>query len=132
MPIPCVDVIIVSDGKFLLAKRKNKPGLGKWCLPGGRVLKNETLNQAVTRIVKKETNLKKFKIAKIITASEFFSRTSAFGPSTHTISSVFLVIIASHQALRPDSQSSELCWFSKIDKKWLKYARDLLKLAGFK
>jgi len=132
MPIPCVDLVIVSERKFLLVKRKNKPAAGRWCIPGGRVMKGETLNQAVIRIVKKETSLRKFKIAKVITASQFFSRTSAFGPSAHTISSVFLVIVPPDQSLRGDDQSSELRWFSKIDKKWLKYARDMLRLAGFK
>lgn len=131
MPIPCVDVVLVSGEKFLLCKRKNKPGIGKWCIPGGRVLRGETLRRAVIRKVEEETGLKKFKISKFITTREFFSSSSSFGVPTHSINSVFLVLVPPGQTIQPDLQSSKLQWFSRIDKKWLKYAQDMLKLAGF-
>ena len=132
MPVPCVDLIIVSGKQFLMVKRKNKPAKGRWCVPGGRVFKNETLSQAVRRKVQEETGLKKFKIIRLLTVTEFHSPKSEFGSSTHTISSIFLVAVPPNQVLESDSQSSDIRWFSKIDKNWIKYARDILKLAGFK
>lgn len=132
MPIPCIDMVIISDKKFLLVKRKNNPAKGKWCIPGGRVFKGETLHQAVRRKVKEETGLKKFKIVKPLTVRDFFSKASAFKTSTHSINSVFLVHAAIDQAIKPDDQSEDIKWFSLIDKKWLEYTQDMLKLAGFK
>ena len=52
------DLIIKNqDGKILLAKRKNKPAKDMYFVPGGRVFKNETLNQAFERILKAETSI---------------------------------------------------------------------------
>ena len=66
------DILIfsVSDGKqenyrklkekyfsVLLVKRKDFPFKGKWCLPGGFIRMDETLEEAATRILAEETNL---------------------------------------------------------------------------
>jgi colanic acid biosynthesis protein WcaH len=131
MPISCVDVIVSSRGKFLLCKRKNKPAQGKWWFIGGRVFKNETLQDAVRRKVLEETGMSKMKIKKLLAAKETIFKDSAFGPSTHSVNSVFLVETNSKNLLRPDSQSSELHWFSRIDGHWQSYVKDVLRLAGF-
>ncbi|MEK7180872.1 MAG: NUDIX domain-containing protein [Patescibacteria group bacterium] len=131
IPIPCVDVVIVSGGKFLLTKRKNNPAKGKWFIPGGRVFKGETLHRAVLRKVKEETGLKNFRIGKLLAVKDFFSTKSAFGPSTHTIDSIFIVHASSEQKLKADSQSSDMMWFSRVDKKWLKFVKEILYLASF-
>lgn len=52
-----IDAIIVRDGKLLLIKRKLEPFKGYWALPGGHVDFGETVENAVTREVKEETNL---------------------------------------------------------------------------
>ena len=54
-----------------------------------------------------------------------------FGSSTHTVNSIFLVEARSVPRLVPDNQSSELRWFSKVDKKWPVYVRTMLELSGF-
>ncbi len=48
MPIPCVDAIIAFEWKFLLLKRNNPPLKGEWWLPGDRVRKGESLEEAVS------------------------------------------------------------------------------------
>jgi len=58
MPMACVDIIITNINSFLLAKRKNKPAKNQWWFPGGRILKNETLAEAVARKSFEETGLK--------------------------------------------------------------------------
>ncbi|TES92172.1 MAG: NUDIX hydrolase [Candidatus Cloacimonadota bacterium] len=50
-----VDCIIDIDGKVVLIKRKNPP-FG-WALPGGFVDEGETVEDAVRREVREETNL---------------------------------------------------------------------------
>jgi colanic acid biosynthesis protein WcaH len=55
MPVVCIDAIIMNNnGQYLLIKRKNEPLKGDYWVPGGRLLKNETLNDAVLRKVKEE------------------------------------------------------------------------------
>ena len=50
-------VLVVKDGKFLLAKRNKKNYFGKWVIPGGGVNYGETILQAGLREIKEETNL---------------------------------------------------------------------------
>ena len=49
----------LSDKFFsiLLVKRNKQPFKGAWCLPGGFVKENETIDFAADRILEKETNL---------------------------------------------------------------------------
>lgn len=56
-PVVGVGAIIIRKGEILLEKRKNDPGRGKWSIPGGLVELGESLEQAVIREVKEETNL---------------------------------------------------------------------------
>jgi len=54
-PLVSIDLIIENpQGKILLGKRCNKPAQGYWFVPGGRIQKNETLEQAIRRISKTE------------------------------------------------------------------------------
>jgi len=56
-PVVGVGAVVISEGKILLAKRKNEPGKGKWSIPGGVVDLGESPEQAVIREVKEETSL---------------------------------------------------------------------------
>ena len=39
VPIPSVDLLVVTDNGLLLAKRQNEPAKGEWFVPGGRIQK---------------------------------------------------------------------------------------------
>lgn len=52
-----VDAVVRQAGHLLLVKRKASPGEGLWALPGGFVNQTETLEQAVLRELKEETNI---------------------------------------------------------------------------
>jgi colanic acid biosynthesis protein WcaH len=56
-PLISIDFIIEKDSQYLLGKRINKPAQGYYFTVGGRILKNETINQAVMRISLKEIGL---------------------------------------------------------------------------
>ena len=51
------DAIIISDGKVLLIKRGTEPFKGFWATPGGHIDWDETIEEAIKREVKEETNL---------------------------------------------------------------------------
>ena len=58
MPITCVDVIIkINTGAFLLIKRDNEPAKNQLMLVGGRVKRNERLEQAAKRKIKEELGI---------------------------------------------------------------------------
>ena len=62
----------LSEKKFsiLLVKRDNYPFKDKWCLPGGFIKMDETLDQAARRILKNETNLKDIYVEQLYTFSD--------------------------------------------------------------
>ncbi|HIF9190439.1 TPA: GDP-mannose mannosyl hydrolase [Photobacterium damselae] len=54
-PLISLDLIIENtNGQVLLGQRLNKPAQGYWFVPGGRVLKDETLATAFARLTKEE------------------------------------------------------------------------------
>ena len=52
-----VGVIITHSDKILLGKRKNSHGEGTWCLPGGHLEFNESVEACAQREVLEETGL---------------------------------------------------------------------------
>ena len=54
-PLVSID-LIVTDGnrRVLVGERRNRPARGTWFVPGGRVMKDESLDASFTRIVNDE------------------------------------------------------------------------------
>ena len=57
-PLVSID-LIVSDvhGRILVGRRRNRPARGTWFVPGGRILKDETLDAAFARIAAAELGI---------------------------------------------------------------------------
>ena len=54
-PLISIDLIVRDDeNKILLGKRVNKPAYGSWFVPGGRIYKDEKIEEAFKRITKDE------------------------------------------------------------------------------
>lgn len=54
-PLVSMDLIVENQrGEVLLGLRRNEPAAGFWFVPGGRILKNERLDQAFLRISRNE------------------------------------------------------------------------------
>ncbi len=51
------DSLVIHRAHVLLGKRKNFPGKGYWCIPGGHVNANETAQQAALRELREETSI---------------------------------------------------------------------------
>lgn len=107
MPILCVDMIVRHKGKFLLVKRKNEPLKGKFWVPGGRILKGENLEAAVTRKAKEELGID-VKIVKFVGVFNKVFYKNKYGSKTgfHGLSVVFLVEPLSLK-IKLDGQSSD-------------------------
>ncbi len=131
VPVPCTDAVIVRNGKFLLGKRINKPASGKWFLIGGRILRGESLAHSVSRHVRAETGLI-VKIKRFLGVQETIFKNSAQGPASHTVNTVFLVAASSLRVFSANAENSEFRWFSKIERSWHPYVKEMLRLAGFK
>lgn len=54
-PLVAIDLILEDgEGRILVGLRRNNPAKGWWFVPGGRILKDETLDEAFARISRKE------------------------------------------------------------------------------
>ena len=89
MPVCCVDIVFRSGRKVFLFKRAYEPEKDEWWVIGGRVLRGETLKEAVIRKVKEEVGVKA-KISKMVGVYEYFSKVNRFdsgrkGKGTHNI-----------------------------------------------
>lgn len=50
-PLISIDLLVIDEqGRILLGLRNNRPAKGFWFVPGGRILKNETLESAFKRL----------------------------------------------------------------------------------
>lgn len=57
-PLISIDLIVRNEkGEVLLGKRVNAPAKGYWFVPGGRVRKNETLDDTFVRLVREELGI---------------------------------------------------------------------------
>lgn len=78
-PLVSIDLIVQNEaGAYLLGKRLNEPAKGDWFVPGGRIRKNETLDQAFERITQAELGISlKRNTAQLQGVYEHFYETNA-------------------------------------------------------
>ena len=109
LPTVCVDLLVTNDeGRYLLAKRLEKPAQGQWYFPGGRVFKWETWEDTARRKGHEELGVE-LEIGELISAENFF----AVGDSYHTIN---LIVHAKYKGepIELDKSHSEHKWMDKV------------------
>lgn len=129
MPICCVDVIIHRDNEVLLIYRKEEPVKDTWWTPGGRVLKNEPLREAVKRKMKEELGID-VDIEKSIGAYELMFDTGIYPDletGTHGITNLFLVKPKNDISITLDDTSEEYRWVDKVEDDFHPYLKKFLK-----
>ncbi len=88
-PLISIDLIIKnSEDKILLGKRVNKPAKNSWFVPGGRVFKDEKIDDAFKRITQNEIGVEyNIKSASFKGIYQHFYDDNVFGDdfSTHYI-----------------------------------------------
>src|SRR3989344_5496427 len=133
VPIVCVDLCIRHKNKLLLIKRDNEPEKGKWWLPGGRLLKHETLEQCAWRKLKEETNLESGKILCRVGPYETMFDEAPFDITTgvHSVNVAFLIEVNDISSLKFDKNHSGAQWFDKTDAAWHIYLKQVLQDCKF-
>ena len=139
-PLISIDIILKKGNKVLLGKRVNKPAQGYFFSIGGRINKNETINNAMVRIALDELNIDlkltsgrkhSWVAPKFIGVFEHFYDDSIFeNISTHYINLAYEVEVVEIPDL-PTDQHNEYQWLT-IDellesKQVHKYVKDCFK-----
>ncbi|MBT8765787.1 GDP-mannose mannosyl hydrolase [Metapseudomonas boanensis] len=91
-PLVAIDLVVQNaEGAILLGQRLNRPAHGYWFVPGGRILKNESLDAAFRRLTLDELGQAfERRQARLLGVYEHFYSDSVFGdtpthPDTHYV-----------------------------------------------
>lgn len=113
VPIPSVDLVVIHNNGIVLAKRTNEPAKGEWFVPGGRILKNEAMEEAVHRIAEQELGVSVEIIENLGAFDHFYDVSDIDGTSKHYVAHGY-VVKTQEVELSTDDQHSELKVFNSI------------------
>ncbi len=132
-PMCAVDFVLVYNNKVLLAYRTNEPAKDQWWLPGGRLYKNERLEDAIRRKAYEEVGIK-VDIEKKIGCYEVMFKESPFKnikSGLHYIAICYLVKpLNDNVEIKLDSQHLKHKWIDKIERTLHPYVKTVLKDSG--
>ncbi|ELI3522487.1 GDP-mannose mannosyl hydrolase [Vibrio vulnificus] len=117
-PLVSIDLVIEDEGgQILLGERLNRPAQGFWFVPGGRILKNEKLEDAFARLTQEELG-QEFELsqAKLLGPYTHLYDDNVFGNefTTHYVAIAYkLIVIRSDLNLPMDVQHSRYRWCDK-------------------
>ena len=119
VPLVAMDLIIVRGStEVLLGLRNNAPAKGQWFVPGGRIRKNEPMQEALARVAREELGLDLTTLPRNpvhMGAFEHFypdSFAGDVGVSTHYVVMGNLVHLpAGTELAAADAQHSTLRWW---------------------
>ena len=119
-PLVSIDLVIRNpSNKVLLGKRNNRPAMGYWFVPGGRIFKNETINQALKRISEVELGQDlSIKAPSLLGAYDHIYEDNFLnvkGINTHYVVLAFGITLQQEIEVKSDEQHTELKWW-EIDK----------------
>lgn len=122
MPIPCVDLLVVYQGKLLLTLRKYEPAKNHWFTPGGRIFKGEKIEEAARRVLLTETGLTPVKIERKGVMSHIH-------PDIHTVT-IFYLVEVDNNCVKLDEQHTDYKWISNIEKSLHPFVKHMIKEAN--
>lgn len=118
-PLVSIDLVIENrQGDVLLGFRNNRPAKGYWFVPGGRVQKNEKLNDAFLRLTQAELGVLIPRTeAEFMGVYEHLYEDSAFDESvsTHYVVMGYKLVLDLTLDALPKDQHNQYCWMSKSD-----------------
>lgn len=118
LPICCIDLLFIDfDNRVLLMRRSNHPAKGYLWFPGGRLYKDETIDEAISRKSVEETSIAPISSSFLDIQETIFPSCSFHPFSIHTINLCYLIKWSGDptDAVINDSQHSDLVWLPIID-----------------
>ena len=114
-PLVSIDILVRSkDGHVLLGRRKNEPARNSFFVPGGRITKNESLEDAFKRITAAELGVQlELNQARFIGVYEHIYQENVFGKEgfgTHYIVLAYELILSEAPASLPTQQHEDYVW----------------------
>jgi colanic acid biosynthesis protein WcaH len=111
-PLISIDLLVKKNNKILLGRRINKPAQGYLFSIGGRVYKNETIDNAIARVALNELNIDLKSTPEFIGVFEHFYDDSMYeNVSTHYVNIAYEYEMEETPDL-PTEQHSEYKWFT--------------------
>jgi len=117
-PLVSIDLIVLHEKQVLLGKRSNRPAQGFWFVPGGRVRKNEPLEEAFQRLTLAELGIElDYSQAQLLGAFDHFYSDSLFGesPSTHYVALGMCLDLFKRIENLPKDQHDSFVWWPVHD-----------------
>lgn len=115
-PLVSIDLLVKnSQGRYLLGYRTNKPAQGYWFVPGGRIHKNETMDDAFLRLARDELGIEvNRQQAKLLGPYEHFYDDCVFGDdvSTHYVVLGYQLELDLDIEELPQQQHNQYRWFT--------------------
>ena len=107
-PEVAVGAVAVDHDRLLLVRRGRGPAQGDWSVPGGRVLRGETLAEAVTRELREETGLEGV-------CGPFIGWAELLDDDLHIVILDFEVTIVDDAAPTAGDDAAEVAWVDLHD-----------------
>ncbi|AKH67843.1 NUDIX family protein [Spongiibacter sp. IMCC21906] len=117
LPLVSIDLLVkdASSGGYLLGWRRNRPAANHWFVPGGRIQKNERLDDAFFRISGTELGLVfSREKANWVGVFQHFYDDCVFGEdvSTHYVVLAYEIVMDKDKLNLPVVQHSDYTWRS--------------------
>jgi colanic acid biosynthesis protein WcaH len=114
-PLVAIDVVVRnSEDKVLLVLRRHEPAKNYYFVPGGRILKNETLRSAFRRILKEEIGYEsELEVARLIGAFDHIYPNNRFeqsGYGTHYVVVAYELLFNEAVKITLDASHSDYRW----------------------
>ena len=119
-PLVSIDLIVEDkDGNVLLGKRVNRPARGYWFVPGGRIMKDETLAEAFKRIAAAELGISvSLSDATLSGAFDHIYEDNRFaveGITTQYVVLAYELSISDKTEIKRDQKHTELKWLTNTE-----------------
>jgi colanic acid biosynthesis protein WcaH len=114
-PLVSIDLVVRDEaGRVLVGLRRNQPARGYWFVPGGRVLKGESLDAAFARLTRTELGTtRQRRDASLLGVYEHRYDTNfadVDGVDTHYVVLAYQLLVSSTMDIRLDEQHKASCW----------------------
>jgi colanic acid biosynthesis protein WcaH len=111
VPIVSVDLVVHYEDGIVLGKRTNEPLEGEWFVPGGRVQKNERLEDAVHRLAREELGIDVMIDRQMGVYEHLYGTAELDAVGDKHYVPIAYEVTAESETLRPDDQHATLSVF---------------------